>query len=239
MNGSSPGAGSAVVSIATACGCTVRSAVGAWMRASSSRLPPQRTRVTSAPPSDGAAATQFAARGRSSSAATWARTSLPRSVPGPRTAVADSRRATSTIASAIARGACEREDLVLRHVERLDPVSRERRRRRLCRIDTSADRLHRAAAEGTGEGQRLQRRLVDGAVPVLDVDQGRRHRIPISCSISTTRGAADAPSPRISACLPSPSGTTSRSFSSRASGRAGERVSTGFRCARRRPGTDG
>ena len=54
-NCSSPGAGSAVVSIATACGCTVRSAVGAWMRATSSRLPPQRTRVTSAPPSDGEA----------------------------------------------------------------------------------------------------------------------------------------------------------------------------------------
>ena len=37
----------------------------------------------------------------------------------------------------------------------------------------------------------------------------------------TTAGAASAPSPRISACLPWPGGTTSRSFSSRASGRSG------------------
>ena len=41
-----------------------------------------------------------------------------------------------------------------------------------------------------------------------------------------------APSPRISACFPWPSGTTKRSFSSRASGRAGVLVSTGFERAR-------
>ena len=43
---------------------------------------------------------------------------------------------------------------------------------------------------------------------------------PSSCSSSTTRGAAAAPSPRTSASLPCPSGTSSRSFSSCAASRS-------------------
>ena len=90
---------------------------------------------------------------------------------------------------------------------------------------------------GAREGERLQRRLVDLARGVLEVDEDA-HATPICWSTSTTRGAAAAPSPSTSACLPSPSGTTSRSFSSRCSGRVGrsglERLSL-----RAKPARDG
>src|SRR5215207_3056070 len=66
--GASPGAGS----IATACGATVMSAIGPSTHASSSRLPPQRMRVTSAG-SPGVAATQFAASTQPATTAAWAR----------------------------------------------------------------------------------------------------------------------------------------------------------------------
>ena len=238
-NVSSAGSSPAAVSIATACGCTVMSATGACSRATSRRLPPHRTRVTSAPPSDGAAVMQLAASGTSRSAAAWAMTSLPRSVPGPTTAVAPSRPASSTIASAIACGAYEAKTSPSATCSVDTPWSASAARGACDCIVTSGNGLHLASAPvGAREGERLQRRLVDLARGVLEVDEDA-HATPICWSTSTTRGAAAAPSPSTSACLPSPSGTTSRSFSSRCSGRAGVRASSGFRCARSRPGTDG
>ena len=226
-----PRRGSAVVSTATACGCTVSSAVGGWMRATSSRLPPQRTRVTSR-----------RRRRRGSNAVRRQRqveqrgdmgnTSLPRSVPGPRTAVADSRRATSTIASAIARGASKTSSSATCSARR-----RARAPPRTPVLATSASpaprrRRARAKVSAWSDGSSTV------AVRVLDVDEDA-HTTPISRITSTTRGAAAAPSPRISACLPSPSGTTSRSFSSRELGRSRRLRPSGLRCARSSPGTDG
>ena len=51
---------------------------------------------------------------------------------------------------------------------------------------------------------------------------------PARASRPTTAGAASGPWPRISACLPWPGGTTSRSVSRRGRGRSGVRCSTGF-----------
>ena len=69
----------------TVCAATVRSFVAPCSRASSRRLPPQRTRVTAAA-SPGAAAMQLAASGRSVMAAAWAIASVARSLPGATTA---------------------------------------------------------------------------------------------------------------------------------------------------------
>ena len=63
------------------------------------------------------------------------------------------------------------------------------------------------------ERERLQRQVVVR----LDEEEDA-HATPSCCMTSTTFGAASAPWPRISACLPCPSGTTSRSFSSFDSG---------------------
>ena len=158
---------------ATACGWTVMSSGDASTRASSRRLPPQRILVTSAP----LAETQLAARGRSSSAATCASTSFPRSVPGPMTAVAPSRRASSAMASAIARGAYAAKASCIAACSDLDAVAGELVGRSLCRITTGAYRLHRCVAcEGAGKRHSLERRLVDGAVGVLEVDE-HHHRV--------------------------------------------------------------
>ena len=75
-----------------------------WIAASSSRLPPQRTRVTrmGSPP---VTSTQFAASGRSAIADACASTSLPRGVPAATTAVGSTFSVSSTSARAIAAGA--------------------------------------------------------------------------------------------------------------------------------------
>ena len=99
------GAGAeATVSAVTEWGATVTSIGEPCRRASSSRLPPQRTRVTVAG-SPGVIDKQLAAIGWSVLAATWASTSLPRSVPGPTTALGAVRSMSSTIAWAHAAGA--------------------------------------------------------------------------------------------------------------------------------------
>ncbi len=104
------------------------------------------------------------------------------------------------------------------------------RRGRVRAVDR--DRAH--VAERAREPERLQRQVVVR----LDEDEDA-HATPSPCITSTTRGAAAAPSPRISACLPWPFGRTSRSFSSFESGRAGSTIASGFDFARSRPGTDG
>ena len=71
----------------------------------SSRLPPHRVRVSSHGPSATVTAVALAANGRSSTAATWANTSLPRSVPTATTALAPAARATCARASPQASGA--------------------------------------------------------------------------------------------------------------------------------------
>ena len=91
-----------------------------------------------------------------------------------------------------------------------------------------------AEVTSVGERQCLQREVV----PVLD-EEDNAHATPSSRITSTTRGAASGPWPRISACLPAPSGTTSRSFSSLDAGRSTGRASTGLRFARNFAGTDG
>ena len=98
------GSASAAPSTATVCGATVSSAGVPWRRASSSRLPPQRTRVTSSgepPPT----AVQFAAKGRSRRAATWLSTSLPRLLPAATTALGSSRSISSIVLRAQPPGA--------------------------------------------------------------------------------------------------------------------------------------
>ena len=149
------------------CGATVRIRGEPCSRASSSRLPPQRTRVTTSP----SIAVTFAANGWSSRAATCASSSLPRSEPA------------ATIVSAPCRG--------------LDERGRPRGRR-VRAVDR--DRAH--VAERAREPERLQRQVVVR----LDEDEDA-HATPSACITSTTRGAAAAPSPRISACLPWPSGS--------------------------------
>ena len=70
-------------------------------------------------------------------------------------------------------------------------------------------------ASSRAEPERLQRQLVDLAALVLHERENAHHATPRSRITPTTAGAASAPSPRISACLPGPPGTTSRSFSRR------------------------
>jgi hypothetical protein len=65
------------------CGATVISFTSPWSRASSSRLPPQRWRVTTSPSTE----ITFAANTPSSITAACASTSLPRSVPAAITVV--------------------------------------------------------------------------------------------------------------------------------------------------------
>src|SRR6185436_7595685 len=115
-----------------------------------------------------------------------------------------------------------------------------RSRRRECRRVSCHDRVHLcAAAEGRRHRGGLEGRLVHGSVGLLEGDEGGHARTPISRRTSTTLGAAAAPSPSTSACFPSPSGTTRRAIASLGAGRSGVLVSTGLRCARRRPGTEG
>ena len=97
-------AGAAAGAASTTCGATVRSFVLPWTRACSSRLPPQRRRVTSAG-SPGAASMQFAASGRSPIAAAWAIASVARSLPGAITATGACDSTSSAIARPHACGA--------------------------------------------------------------------------------------------------------------------------------------
>ena len=93
-----------------------------------------------------------------------------------------------------------------------------------------------SAPSDAGHHDRLLGQLVLGA---LDEYERGHQRTPISCRISTTFGAASAPEPRISTCLPDAAGSTSRTSFSFASAFAGSDAATGLRLARIRPGTDG
>ena len=87
---------------ASACGATDSSGSGEWMRASSRRLPPQRTRVTVSPSHSRCSSRRTAdpcVRPRGAS------TSLPLFVPGATTAEGDVRSITSSRAVAHAPGA--------------------------------------------------------------------------------------------------------------------------------------
>src|SRR5207248_10070322 len=109
-----------------------------------------------------------------------------------------------------------------------------RRRPRGGRVrPVELDRVH-VAAERLRERHCLQRELVVR----LDEDEDC-HVTPSFCITSTTAGAASAPCPSTSACLPAPSGRTSLSFSSLDAGRETGRASTGLRFARSLAGTDG
>ena len=198
-------------------------AARAWMRASSSRLPPQRDPRDRVAAVDGGAVRregQVAPRGRRAPSPR-----CPRSVPGGTTAVGDSaldqlvdsggpgaparRRRCRSATWARSTGTAE-----------LRAATRRRRHRRAAPANVSACRDSSSSA-------------------AVDQHQHRHQATPSSRITSTTAGAASGPWPRISACLPWPGGTTSRSFSSRGSGRAGVSVSTGFCRARSFAGTDG
>src|SRR5438874_4688728 len=86
------------------------------------------------------------------------------------------------------------------------------------------------------ERQCLPRELVFGA---RHEDEDHDYTTPSSRRIPTTAGAASAPWPSTSTCLPEPGGKCSRTISRRGSGRTGVVVSTGLRLARSLPGTDG
>src|SRR4051794_14569814 len=120
-----------------------------------------------------------------------------------------------------------RKPIVLRAVHDLNAVWAELR----VIEGQDVDRI----AEIAGERQRLQGQLLAR----LDQDEDAHPATPISRMISTTRGAASGPLPRISACLPWPGGTTRRTFSSLDSGRVTGFVSTGLFFARSFAGTDG
>ena len=146
-------------------------------------------------------------------AATWASTSLPRF---------DARRPRRRRPSALdqlgrrqraqAPGRVGVEPLVLGHVR----AGRHRARRAPAA----------APAPPGADEQRLDRLAAAAARERRAPAATARRRPPRSCSTrtstvmppparasrSTTAGAASAPSPRISACLPCPSGTTSRSL---------------------------
>ena len=97
-------AGSGPPSIGTVCGATVMRGRALCRSASSSRLPPQRSRAT-VTGGMGVTATQFAASGRPLRAASRAITSWPRSVPAASTAEACSSSAAPCRIAATASGA--------------------------------------------------------------------------------------------------------------------------------------
>ena len=117
------------------------------------------------------------------------------------------------------------ERIVLSEVERLDAenVGRVSHRENVDRV-----------VERPRECKRLRRELAC----LLDVDEDH-DATPICLRTSTTAGAASGPSPRMTACFPCPSGTTSRVFSSSAGGRSGSARWIGLRCARSFAGTEG
>ena len=99
---------------------------------------------------------------------------------------------------------------------RLDDRRRPGRPARTGRRPSPRARRRRATPRASAPAARARRRRFD---------EDERHATPSCCITSTTRGAAAGPSPRISACLREPSGTTSRSFSSFDAGRStGTRV---------------
>ena len=159
--------------------------------------------------SPGVTDTQLAAIGRSSLAATWASSSLPRSVPGAITADGERCSISSTSVCAQAAGAYGAAPS----------------------IATASDVL----AHPARERERLLRELVGR---VLD-QRKPHQTTPISCSTRTTAGAASGPVPSTSASLLAVCGSTRRTISSRLSARAGSLLTSGLRLARRRPGTDG
>ena len=187
------------------CGATVSSCTGVWRRASSNRLPPQRTRVTSSPRTS----VQFAASGRSRRAATRASISLP----------VRARRHDGLWREA-ARRARRRPQPTPR--ARRSPRARRRGGRRRRPPPPRPPRPRAAARRAKRERERLERELVAG----LDENENG-HATPSPRMTSTTAGAASGPWPRISACLPWPGGSVSRTFSSRDSARDGVLVATG------------
>ena len=207
------------------------------MRASSSRLPPQRTRVTSSgePPRT---SVQLAANGRSRRAATCPSTSLPRFVPAATTA--PGAQAVDQVEHAPRprpRGVGG-EPLVLGHVSARHTVGAQRGRG-LTGAGAYEQRVQRLPGrELAGQRERLQGELVDPAGLVLHKAEDHQ-ATPSSRMTSTTAGAASAPWPSTAACLPWPGGSTSRSFSSFGSGRCGSLFSIGFWRARSFAGTEG
>ena len=133
------------------------------------------------------------------------------------------------------------EAVVGRHERVRHPERAERARGTLGTRADEQGRHGPVARKLPREGERLQGELVDGAgAVVLDEQQHvRHHATPSSRIRATTAGAAVAPSPITSACLPCPSGTTSRSRSSLGAARSGASRSTGFLRARSLAGTEG
>ena len=105
------------VAAATMCGAELSSAGEPCRRASSSRLPPQRTRVRSPSgvgrPLSTGLEVQFAANGSPKRAATWAMTSLPPFEPGATIAEGSRRAARSVSAARPGAGRVGAEPLVL------------------------------------------------------------------------------------------------------------------------------
>ncbi len=171
-NASTAGAPASTVSTATACGWTVSSFVAPWSRASSSRLPPQRTRVTVAG-SPGVASMQFADIGRSAFAATCAITSLPRSVPGPTTAAGASRRTSSTRLCPSAAGAYEEKTSCSATWSLVAPWAPSSPASDVAPTPVANASTGSARRVPAREGQRLSCRVVEVPALVLDVDEDR------------------------------------------------------------------
>ena len=136
-------------------------------------------------------------------------------------------------------GRVSRQPLVLGHQRVRHAVRAELDRGLAPALAHQQRRERLTVRELARQRQGLQRQLVDLAALVLHERQNAHHATPRSRITPTTAGAASGPSPRISACLPGPPGTTSRSFSRRGCGRSGELLSTGFWRARSLAGTDG
>ena len=220
MNASSVGSPSGVGSIGTACGCTVRSVVAAWRRAIRGVASPADARDLGAgvrePP-------------RRSSPRRAGRAGRPRA-PSPRC------RAPSRSRSRPSRPAFRRA----RRSPPRPPAARTRRTPRRPRRGASRRRSLRAPRSATGRHKRSRharpprRRTTGRARSPARTGQDLRHlrargrpgrsHDPDLLSTSTTRGAEAVPRPGPRPA-PLPLGTTSRSISSRADGRSGERAS--------------
>ncbi len=220
---------------------------GRWSRSiSSSAAPPTTWRVTTNGASPWKDST-FAAIATPARAATWAISSLPRSVPAAITTTALLCSRTVRIAEAQAAPEYAASGVAPDVVDVADAVGRELLAQLVGHALSIAghdDRVDRHATarggERPGEGQRLQRHLDGGPVQVL-LDQGQDHRAstPSSSNRSTTAGAAAAPSPRICTLLGTGGGSVSFTRFGPLGSADGVRSSTGTFFAFIRPGTLG
>ena len=203
-------AGAAAAAGSTACGATVSSRVGPSSRASSSRLPPQRWRVT-CHGSPVRTSVQFAASASPRRAATWAM-HLGAAV----AAGADHGHGRVALHE-LGEGLADRLGRVVgqaRMVDRVEDGDAGRARAPARPPPRPAPRRRRGAAPRStprASDRASAPPATAGPARPLVLDDDEDHAIsPRRRSTSMTRGAASGPSPRISTALSCSTGTRSR-----------------------------